>query len=92
MRSAAVIICYGSCCSFALAIHPFHTDANPARHPAPVTMLLFIVLLPMLIGSLAGFVLGTRSRLMAAVAACAVTGVALALLLSMAPASWPARP
>jgi multicomponent K+:H+ antiporter subunit A len=48
-------------------------------------MLLFIVLLPMLIGSLAGFVLGTRSRLMAAVAACAVTGVALALLLSMAP-------
>jgi hypothetical protein len=48
-------------------------------------MLLFIVLLPMLIGSLAGFVLGTRSRLMAAVAACAVTGLALALLLSMAP-------
>ena len=51
-------------------------------------MLLFIVLLPMLIGSLAGFVLGTRSRLMAAVAACAVTGLALALAINQVPRAF----
>lgn len=48
-------------------------------------MLLYIVLLPLLVGSAAGFLLGTRSRLGAAAAACGITGLALAFLLSLAP-------
>lgn len=49
-------------------------------------MLLTIVLLPLLLGTLATFWLGSRSRLLTACAAGAVTAASLGLLLSMAPA------
>ncbi|MFW5332584.1 monovalent cation/H+ antiporter subunit A [Hydrogenophaga sp. ZJX-1] len=49
-------------------------------------MLLLIVLLPLLLGTAATFWLGSRSRLLTACAAGAVTATSLALLLSHAPA------
>jgi hypothetical protein len=49
-------------------------------------VLLSIVLLPLLLGTLATFWLGSRSRLLTACAAGAVTAASLGLLLSMAPA------
>ena len=49
-------------------------------------VLLTIVLLPLLLGTLATFWLGSRSRLLTACAAGAVTASSLGLLLSMAPA------
>ena len=49
-------------------------------------MLLFIVLLPLLLGTVATFWLGSRSRLLTALAAGAVTATSLGLLLSQAPA------
>ncbi len=54
----------------------------PERH----AVLLLIVLLPLLLGTLATFWLGSRSRLLTACAAGAVTATSLGLLLSMAPA------
>ena len=53
----------------------------PERH----AVLLTIVLLPLLLGTLATFWLGSRSRLLTACAAGAVTATSLGLLLSMAP-------
>ena len=49
-------------------------------------MLLLIVLLPLLLGTAATFWLGSKSRLLTACAAGAVTAASLALLLSHAPA------
>ena len=49
-------------------------------------MLLLIVLLPLLLGTAATFWLGSRSRLLTALAAGAVTATSLGLLLSQAPA------
>ncbi|PKO30708.1 MAG: monovalent cation/H+ antiporter subunit A [Betaproteobacteria bacterium HGW-Betaproteobacteria-9] len=49
-------------------------------------MLLLIVLLPLLLGTAATFWLGSKSRLLTALAAGAVTAASLALLLSHAPA------
>lgn len=61
-------------------------------------MLLLIILLPLLLGTTATFWLGSRSRLLTALAAGAVVAVALGLLLAQAPgvlagvpvsAAWP---
>ncbi len=60
--------------------------AKIGRLPERHAVLLFIVLLPLLLGTLATFWLGSRSRLLTACAAGAVTATSLGLLLSMAPA------
>jgi multicomponent K+:H+ antiporter subunit A len=56
-----------------------------ARHPGFFVVLLFIVLLPLLLGTAATFWLGQRSRLGAAVLAGLITATCLGALLSLAP-------